>query len=377
MAVLDLSFWQSASTQKLLCDALWVLTEDEWHFEFNKRETPLSPCAQEYLIAVPTDGSIRVALFSGGLDSFAGAVFQLQVPNLTHVFVSGVTHGRMEVGQSQQMSFLRNAVSANIRHLQVPYGLKEKKIRDNTFERSQRSRAFMHITLGSVTALHTGTNELYMYENGFGALNLPFDATQIGIETSKAANPVFHRAMEKFIEKVSGKPFKIINPFLFLTKAQALRQARVEEFRINLSETFSCDRFPNWREGQSQCGTCASCILRRLSLEAANLGNYDSGLKYVRDIKSESFVPDNSAANILSHYEKQAATLNEALNCENPWQALAINFPELYEIEGALNDGDGNGKNVRDTLLRLLRTQVAEWKAFSGRAAFDRYLIAA
>jgi 7-cyano-7-deazaguanine synthase in queuosine biosynthesis len=377
IAVHDLQFWQSGETQKLLRDALWSLTEDEWCFQFYKREVRLTPCAQEFLLAENISGPTRVALFSGGLDSFAGAALQLQTTDLTHVFVSGVTHGRMEVGQQQQMAMLRNNVSANVRPLQIWYGLKDKKIQDNTLERSQRSRAFMHVTLGAIAALHAGVNELYMYENGFGALNLPFNATQVGIETSKAANPVFHRPMEKFIERVSDAPFKIVNPFLFLTKAQALRMARVEKFGLNLAETFSCDRFPDWREGKPQCGTCASCILRRLSLEAADLTDFDAGSNYARDVKSDSFIPDNSSANILSNYEEQAITLDRALKKLNPWQALASDFPELYEIEHAIANDGRKDTGIREALLQLLKSQVDEWKTFSGRETLHRFLLAA
>ncbi|SRR6266446_6782599 len=377
IAVLDLSFWKSADTQKLLRDALWVLTEDDWNFKFIQRETPLAPCAQEFLIQGPIGGSFRVALFSGGLDSYAGAASQLRTSALTHVFVSGVTHGRMDAGQRQQMSLLRATDGADVRHLQVWFGLKEKKIQDSTLEKSQRARAFMHITLGAVAALQAGTNELYMYENGFGALNLPFDATQVGIETSRAANPVFHRAVEKFVNELSGKPFRIVNPFVFLTKAQALRHAHVDGFGSHLAITFSCDRFPDWREGRLQCGTCASCILRRLSLEAAGLANFDSGSGYARDIKSPSFVPGDSAASILAHYEEQALVLEKALEQTNPWQALATDFPELYEVENALSRDGKNEPEIRGSLLHLLRNHVAEWKAFNGRAALNRYLIAA
>jgi len=378
IAVLDLPFWQSTDTQKVLRDALWILTEDDWQVVFTKCNTPLSSCTQEFLITEPILHPVRVALFSGGLDSFAGVALQLQNPALKHVFVSGVTHGRMEAGQRQQMSsLLRNRSNKNVRHLQIGYGLKEKKIRDNTLEGSQRSRAFMHITLGAITALHAGTNELYMYENGFGALNLPFDATQIGIETSKAANPAFHRAMERVVEIISGRPFRIQNPFLFLTKAQALRHAHIDEFGITLAETFSCDRFPDWREGRPQCGTCASCILRRLSIEAADLDDYDLGQGYVRDVKSPLFIPSDSAASVLAHYEGQASALDKALNDKNPWQALALEFPELFEVESALKPNDQSEQDVREALIQLLRNQVAEWKAFSGRAALDRYLVAA
>jgi 7-cyano-7-deazaguanine synthase in queuosine biosynthesis len=376
IAVFDVRFWKSTEVQQRLQEALWILTEDDWQFEFLKRETPLTPCAQEFLFSEPCNKSIRVALFSGGLDSFAGAVHQLRNHKLHHVFVSGVTHARMGDGQRQQMASLQQ-LGNDFRHLQIEYGLKEHKIRDNTLEGSQRSRAFMHITLGAITALHAGKDELYMYENGIGALNLPFDATQIGIETSKGANPVFHRAMENFIETVGNRPFRIINPFIFLTKAQALREAQVSKFGVGLAQTFSCDRFPNWREGQPQCGTCASCILRRLSIESADLGEYDLDQGYARNIISPAFIPDDSAARVLAHFDKQVLTLQKVLNHKNPWKALAIEFPELFEIERSLMSNAQCEETVHEALIQLVRKHVNQWRVFSGRAALDRYLNAA
>lgn len=257
------------------------------------------------------------------------------------------------------------------------YGLKDKKVHDTALEGSQRTRGFAHVTLGAVAALHAGTNELYMYENGFGALNLPFDAAQVGIETSKAANPVFHRAMEGFIGTVSGQPFRIVNPFEFLTKAQALRAAGVGRFGLALAETFSCERFPDWREGKPQCGTCSSCILRRLSLESAGLARLDPGHYYARDVKSPSFLPGDSAASVLSHYQEQASRFEAALGLADPWAALAVNYPELHEAEAAISASSTPGTEVRSSLLELLTDHVAEWRSFSGRAALSRYLLAA
>lgn len=353
--VLDQPFWRGNRTQQLLRNALWPLTEDEWRFDFVERETPLPACAQQFLFDFPIKTPARVALLSGGLDSFAGAAFQLQNWSSLHIFVSGVTHGRMQVGQHRQMTLLRKRSSADIRHVQVWYRLTEKKAPDFTLERSQRSRAFLHVTLGAVAALLAGTDELSMYENGIGALNLPFDATQVGIETSKAASPIFHRAMERFIESVTGTQFSIVNPFQFLTKGQALRAAGIREFPEGLGETFSCDRFPDWREGTPQCGTCASCILRRLSLEVCGLSHLDHGTFYARDVRSNTFVPGDSAASILSHYEEQASRIERALGNANPGSALARDFPELYEAEHALLLGGGDEKGVRRSLLQLLR----------------------
>jgi hypothetical protein len=120
IAVHDLPFWESTDTKTLLREALWILTEDDWQIQFSKRETPLAPCAQDFLLAEPINQPVRVALFSGGLDSFAGVASQLRIPGFSHVFVSGVTHGRMADGQRQQVSdLLRNKNGKNVRHLKI------------------------------------------------------------------------------------------------------------------------------------------------------------------------------------------------------------------------------------------------------------------
>src|SRR5262249_8976421 len=67
--------WESRSILPQLISTLSFLSEDEYHFEFEhlKKDTSL----QGYLDfnATPYDGLVEeVALFSGGLDSLAGAV---------------------------------------------------------------------------------------------------------------------------------------------------------------------------------------------------------------------------------------------------------------------------------------------------------------
>ena len=54
------------------------------------------------------------------------------------------------------------------------------------------------------------------------------------------------------------------------------------------------------------------------------------------NVKSPSFVPGDSAASILAHYEEQARVLEKALGQTLPWEAIANSFPELYEVEHAL-----------------------------------------
>ena len=52
-------------------------------------------------------------------------------------------------------------------------------------------------------------------------------------------------------------------------------------------------------------------------------------------------------------------------------------FQNFHEIEHSITLDGEDEQEVRKALLELLQTQVSEWKAFSGRAALNRHLIAA
>ena len=82
--------------------------------------------------------------------------------------------------QARQAEVLLDGRRAHGHHVAVPYGLIDRpKLR---LEPSQRSRVILHASLGAITALHLGADTLHIYENGVGALGLPFDETQSGWE---------------------------------------------------------------------------------------------------------------------------------------------------------------------------------------------------
>ncbi len=72
-------------------------------------------------------------------------------------------------------------------HVAVPFGL--CKPEGSREEKSQRTRALVYLTLGVATALQAGTDTLWVYENGVGALNLPLDATQLGVDNYRGVHP--------------------------------------------------------------------------------------------------------------------------------------------------------------------------------------------
>jgi hypothetical protein len=355
-------------------ELLWFLTGDEWEVNFKAQNDSVQG-EQQFLLDFVLPKPARVMLFSGGLDSYAGAIHQLEDNEHFHVLVSGSTHNRMAAGQRLQVGGLLNRNQGQGEHVVVPYGLPQK-LDGLHLESSQRTRGFVHLSFGAIGARHLDAADLFVYENGVGALNLPFDATQAGAEVSRAVHPKTLLLVEELMTAVGHQSFVIRTPFQFITKAEALIHSRTPQSVQGIRETFSCDRFPNYRERTRQCGVCSSCVLRRLSLEAAGLNHVEAAGDYSHDITSGDCVLKPSAAFILEKFDAQAHRLSRAFAAENPWQRLIHLYPELREVEYLLTRRGHASSDVQSGLGELYRNHVSQWQRFSGRDALRRYLAA-
>ena len=106
------------------------------------------------------------------------------------------------------MRELRKQFPNRVEHVGIGYGFPDKNRHElDGFESTQRTRAFMHTALGSVIALMAGNSQLFLFENGFGALNLACDSAQFGSQNSRGTHPVFLRRMAAL---VSADFFKAI-----------------------------------------------------------------------------------------------------------------------------------------------------------------------
>src|SRR5262249_13023132 len=150
----------------------------------------------------------------------------------------------------------------------VAYGLPEK-LENSGMDSSQRTRSFVHISLGILSAMLVGCRQLFLFENGIGAFNLSCDHSQIGSQNSRGTHPVFLLRMSAFASAYFEDRFAVANPFLFIAKGQMLTFPAVNGFEDLLQRTFSCDRFPNYHRRASQCGHCPSCLIRRVSFHAS------------------------------------------------------------------------------------------------------------
>ncbi len=358
-----------ANAKDLLTNALEFLTEDDWSFEFVDGRSEFEAEVQQYFPVESRQDFNWTALFSGGLDSMAGSLQWLNRSEGAGLLVSGQTHNRIAVEQSEQAAELRSLFPGKVEHVGIKYGIPDKMGVKGT-EVTQRTRAFIHIALGAVAALRSGCNGLMLFENGFGALNLPCDRAQFGSQNSRGTHPVFLKRMGELIAVAFDRDFQVCNPFLPMTKAHMLPDSGSKPIVRLLQKTFSCDRFPNYPRKASQCGRCPSCLIRRLSLFAAGLP--DACASYSTNVLNSERRIGNIELESLSKLTTQADVLARSLGSRDPWGALCQRWPDLLLTERELEDATFRGKTIS-----LLRDHVEEWRSFSRETCRESSALAA
>lgn len=369
IAVRNLEIWLDDNVQSELNNLLNFYTDDDWEFEFVKLAVDARLNALNNKLLLPPLKHPRVALFSGGLDSFAGISQQLHDDEQSSfVLVSGRTNSRQENLQKQQISELRKQYKdKEIIHHIIDFGFNWNGLHPKE-ENSQRTRGFVFATLGAVTALNAGINVLEIYENGIGAINLPYDKSQVGTMSSRGVHPLSLLRMGSFIQKLTKKDFHIRNLYLFETKGKMCEHLAVNSFPEIISLTFSCDGFPVHETNKPQCGVCTSCVLRRMSLEVSKIRDSDEKRQYGTDLVSQFSNPSFAQLNDLKAMEWQYQIIKRCLLSEYPWQSLVYEYPILQSIVSELSTHQNiQDDDIQNKILDLYSKYCAEWKTFSAR----------
>ncbi len=363
--------WKRPEVKNALTNLLSFLTDDFWRISFvNRRSMGRQAENNQYLFSNKPRKPIHVALFSGGLDSFCGAAIEMaQSPRASFVFVSAVSNSTQRFAQRGQMKAItREFKPKDVRHVAIPFGVRwhGKKARGAGEEPSQRGRGFLFLTLGAVTAIACGASELSVYENGIGAINLPYDASQLSAASTKAVHPVALLKMSDFITALRGRKFSVRSPFVYRTKGDMCNEPAVQRVSDYLRLTFSCDGFPVQVKNKPQCGSCASCLLRRLSLHAADLMKFDPGSGYMADLVAGK--ASDRRLRYLRVMDWQYQKIKRLLNSESPWVSLTIEFPDLKGISAELSKrGHVTESDVQHSILGLYSRYVEEWDGFPAR----------
>jgi 7-cyano-7-deazaguanine synthase in queuosine biosynthesis len=369
LPVRDLELWCESGVATHLTDLLYWFTEDRWTFTFTSRQSPPRPSeTEQYLSLGPVQQPNITVLFSGGLDSLAGMVTQLErYRDYSFVLLSGCTHNLMAKIQLKLVKKLRehwHNTSRELISIRVPFGI--HKLQGTSREEvSQRSRGFVFLLLGAVAAVMARSQSLWVCENGVGAVNLWLNEGQLGIDNARGVHPLSLIQMSEFLNPIIQQPLQINNPFQFWTKAEMCRPLKRLGLDNLITETVSCDSFPLRIRGVPQCGLCTSCLLRRLALHAADLEHVDPGEGYHYDVKGLLAGVDEKRMYPLWATLDHVDRLRDCLSSESAWETLTETFPELLEIqEETVRHKDGNPQEIAAAYVQMYLTYVTEWERF-------------
>ena len=277
-------FWNSAEISSLMTEVLSFLSNDKYSFTFVPLEHDRSYQQQYFefgdLEEWPFHGPERVIMFSGGLDSLAGAVETARGGGRL-VLVSHRPVSMVDSRQRRLFSDLRKEFADQVVHIPVWINKAESLGRR---EPTQRTRSFLYSALGTVVAQSVQAGGVRFFENGIVSLNLPVADEVLRARASRTTHPVALQLLKSLCSMVTARDFAVDNPYLFKTKTDVVTILSTHKAAHFIPHTCSCAHSMFKRKTQGHCGRCSQCIDRRFAITAAGLLAYDSEADYVSDV---------------------------------------------------------------------------------------------
>jgi len=349
---------------------LYWFTGDSWTFRFSPRVRTCRLAGLQTTFLPPSNKGVTTefALWSGGLDALGGLCNRINSRSAERFFLVG-TGANPSVWGLQKSTYdaLRERRLADMKLIRLQIFLRGTGQLAWSASRRSRARVAAFAILGSAYALLEQQTALAVYENGPGALNLPFRASEVGLDHSRGVHPISFAWISQFISTVSGTNFTVHNPFIGWTKAEMCRVIDEMDLSAIAKITRSCDRSP--RSNIRQCGTCSSCILRRQALLASRTPDTS---KYLGHRGTDTQRKKYLAESHLPYMMYQARNLRRIFESEDAWDVLRHNHTTLLgDMPMRLPSSTGQlGPDFSRELVEVLRRYGHEWSLADVRKGF-------
>jgi 7-cyano-7-deazaguanine synthase in queuosine biosynthesis len=344
----------------------WV-TGSRWLFDFQQRFDSERTIEQQSLLSSVDPYVSEVILWSGGLDALAGLYTRLKTNRETSFMLFGTgSNDNAFDRQKQVFKALQHSCPNRLNLCQTPIRFSDSSLHQKN--KISRARGVVFMLLGAACAYLMGQRILYLYENGIGAINLPYRKSAIGLDHSRSVHPLTLIRVSDIISELLGEKFKVQNPFLFWTKAEMCKSL-AEDRRNDLPPlTMSCDS-PH-RQQPIQCGYCSSCILRKQALAASLMEDQ------TRYIVPHGRKPAGDTSLYLRHMLAQVSTLRDLLNVSDDlnlqWESLTRRFPDLDDIVDRTAMAEILlPADMQKHLIRLYQAYVTEWDVVEAHISVD------
>lgn len=212
-----------------------------------------------------------VILFSGGLDSLAGAIERLNIyPDRQLCLINHMSNNRTIRTQHSLAKILQEKYPGRVYPYTFECRFRKLKSRDET----QRTRMFLFSAIAFSICLLYSKKELYIYENGVTSLNLSKQTDVVNARASRTTHPKVIGLLQKFYGLLSPS-FLIKTPYYNRTKEDIVNIFKLYNEETLIQSSVSCSATRDKHEEFPHCGCCSQCIDRRFAVYAAGLQDLD------------------------------------------------------------------------------------------------------
>jgi 7-cyano-7-deazaguanine synthase in queuosine biosynthesis len=294
--VKDLQKWSDLKNE--FEELLSFLSGDKWELFF--RQSAVGNTSKSSL----KHDVDRVALFSGGLDSYIAAINLLESKRKI-CFVSHYKAGGTEKSvQEELIKKLSKKYGAERIISHQVYVQPNQSHTSATKEGTSRARSFLFLCLGLAFAnAYKEDVDFVVPENGLISLNVPLTGTRLGSHSTRTTHPYFLQKLQGITQRIGIKN-SIKNPYQFLTKGEMMVACKNIDFLFRTyQDTLSCSHGDISRyTGESpgvHCGYCVPCIIRQAAEHKSKIRK----TKYVYLIKKSPPSPMTKTGSDLRAFQ--------------------------------------------------------------------------
>ncbi len=285
LGVDDPDFWNHDSVRKPIEQTLGFLSQDSFHLDFQPREQKpprqLTFAGPEGGPVVSWDDIQDVALFSGGLDSFAGAADLILRQRRGVALVSHQSSTKIMAVQKSLFLELRRKAKEHGCPEPIHVVINVRKHVDSLRkERTHRTRSFLYACVAGAVAHILNRDRITAPESGIIGINLPVAHSVIGARGTRTAHPRVLVGFGKVLSAISGRTVTVNNPFALMTRAEVIKTLGQTPALDLAKQTISCAHVHLVSKMSPHCGTCSQCIDRQFGFLASGLAQHDSELGY-------------------------------------------------------------------------------------------------
>lgn len=273
--------WRRPEVRQCLTETVRFMTDDEVEFVFRARSP--AELSDGFLDLDPDGTAFRadeVILFSGGLDSFAGALETLSTSASTVLLVSHRSAPKVFPRQDRLAEWLSKRFKGRVRHVKVGATRKGQESHDTT----QRSRSFLFAAIGHAVSQAFGSKRLSFFENGVVSHNLPISSQVVGTMATRTTHPRTIDLLNQLIEMIAPDTTRVTNAYAWMTKRDVVERIAEYDGNAMIRTAVSCTHVRDQTTLHTHCGTCSQCLDRRFAILAAGLEAHDPSESYGTDV---------------------------------------------------------------------------------------------